>query len=142
MTTEQLNQIADDLDSGFKCYIHKENGTLISIPDDLRHPGINMDAWEEDMEKIDSEPGGFIVIEPMDSRESFNIMEDFVETVTEIAIHDRLAESLQRPKPFQNFKFDIDRSGPYRQKWFDYKKQRMVEWVKEQIEATSSGESN
>ena len=50
MTTEQLNQIADELDSGFKCYIHKENGNLIAIPDDLKHPGMDMEAWEEDME--------------------------------------------------------------------------------------------
>ena len=137
MTSEQLNQIVDELDSGFKCYIHKENGTVISIPDDLKHPAMDMEAWEEDMEKIDSEFGDYLLIEPMDSRESFNIMEDFVETVTEIAIRDRLAESLQRPKPFQNFKFDIDRSGPYRQKWFDYKKQRIIEWVKEQIETSN-----
>ena len=51
---------------------------------------MDMEAWEEDMEKIDSEFGDYFLIEPMDSRESFNIMEDFVETVTEIAIHDRL----------------------------------------------------
>ena len=50
MTSEQLNQIADELDSGCKCYIHKENGTVISIPDDLNHPGMDMEAWEEDME--------------------------------------------------------------------------------------------
>ena len=38
------------VDCGFRCYIHKENGTVISIPDELKHPGMDMEAWEEDME--------------------------------------------------------------------------------------------
>jgi hypothetical protein len=48
-------------------------------------------------------------------------------------VHDRLEEALRRPKPFANFKFDIDNSGLYRQKWFDFKKLQMIEWVRGQV---------
>ncbi len=134
MTPEQLNQIADELDNGFKCYLHKNNGSVISIPDELRYPDMEIDSWEGEIKQINSHPSEYIEIEPLDTRESFRIMEDFVDTVSDPAIQTRLAESLQRPKPFQNFRLDIDRCGPYRQKWFDFKKNRTVAWVKEQIE--------
>ncbi len=32
-------------------------------------------------------------------------------------------------------KFDIDRSGSYRQKWFDFKEQKLIQWVKDLLEA-------
>jgi hypothetical protein len=28
----------------------------------------------------------------------------------------------------------VDNSGSYRQKWFDFKNQRLIEWVKDQLE--------
>ena len=80
MTEEQINEIADELDSGFKCYVHKENGTFIAVPDDDRFPDMEMDVWEKEMEQLNSDPSAYIEIEPMDSVESFKVMEDFVNT--------------------------------------------------------------
>jgi hypothetical protein len=74
-----------------------------------------------------------VEIEKMDSHESFRLMEKFIDTVDNVPVHDRLEEALRRPKPFANFKFDIDNSGLYRQKWFDFKKLQMIEWVRGQV---------
>lgn len=67
------------------------------------------------------------------SRESFKIMEDFVETIGDWRLRGRLSEVLSERKPFKNFKWHIDNSGTYRQKWFDFKNTRVCEWVAEQI---------
>lgn len=134
MTDQQLNEIADQLDFGFLCFIHKKTKALVVIPDELSHPDMDTESWEKDIKEINKHSKSYFEVEKMDSRESFKVMEDFVDTVDDGRIQDRLRESLQRPKPFQNFRFDIDRSGPHRQKWFEFKKNRNIEWVKEQIE--------
>ena len=46
---------------------------------------------------------------------------------------------LQRPKPFGNFKWEIDNSGKYRQQWFDYKKERFIGYVEGQIDGFNEG---
>lgn len=47
---------------------------------------------------------------------------------------------LNRSKPFSNFKWIIDNSGDYRQKWFDFKNQKYIEWVEEKISELNSME--
>lgn len=135
MTNEQLNEIAGQLEFGFLCFIHKKTKALVVIPDELSHPDMDTESWEKEIKEIDKNRKSYFEVEKMDSRESFKVMEDFVDTVDDDRIQDKLRESLQRPKPFQNFRFDIDRSVPYREKWFEFKKNRNIEWVKGQIES-------
>jgi hypothetical protein len=61
-------------------------------------------------------------------------MTDFTESVDDTRLQDRLINALNRLKPLQNFKWQIDNSGEYRQQWFDFKKMRYIHWVKEQID--------
>ena len=61
-------------------------------------------------------------------------MADFAENVDSIKLRESLINALNKKHPFQNFKWIIDNSGPYRQKWFDFKNQRLIEWVKDQLE--------
>jgi hypothetical protein len=61
-------------------------------------------------------------------------MVDFAESVDDTKLRDKLISALNRPKPFQNFKWQIDNSGEYRQQWFDFKKMCYIQWVKEQID--------
>jgi hypothetical protein len=133
MTNEQINEIAGELDCGLRCFIHKEKGTVVSIPDELNNPGMDTDAWSEAMEEIDNEFDSYVEVEKMDSHESFRVMEDFVETITDVRLRDKLERALSRPKQFRNFKYEIDNSGPYREEWFAFKNQRLFEWVKDQI---------
>ena len=44
----------------------------------------------------------------------------------------KLIAALNRPKPFRNFNYLIHESD-FRQEWFDFRQERNVEWVKEQI---------
>jgi hypothetical protein len=60
-------------------------------------------------------------------------MEKFIENFNDERLRDKLWEALGGPKPVWNFKFEVDNSGPYRQKWFDFKKQQLIEWVKGQL---------
>jgi hypothetical protein len=133
MTDEQINELADNLVSGLRCFVHKEKKTIVTTPDTISNPDSDSEWWDEANKEIENNFDSYIEIEKMDSHESFRLMESFINTVDNVPLRDRLEEVLRRPKPFANFKFDIDNSGPYRQKWFDFKKQQIIEWVQRQV---------
>ncbi|REG86327.1 uncharacterized protein UPF0158 [Algoriphagus antarcticus] len=54
----------------------------------------------------------------MDSGESFQLMEDFTNSLTDTHFKDKLLHQLSNRKPFQNFMHTVDESE-YRQDWFD-----------------------
>jgi hypothetical protein len=133
MTDQQINELADNLDSGLRCFVHKDKKAIVTTPDTINNPDSDSEWWDEANEEIENNFDSYVEIHKMDSHESFRLMENFIETVDNVPLRDRLQEALRRPKPFANFKFDIDQSGIYRQKWFDFKKRQMIEWVRGQV---------
>jgi hypothetical protein len=105
----------------------------VTTPDTINNPDSDSEWWDEANEEIENNFDSYVEIQKMDSYESFRLMETFIGTVDNEQLRDRLNEALRRPKPFANFKFDIDNSGLYRQKWFDFKKRQMIEWVRGQV---------
>jgi peroxiredoxin len=66
----------------------------------------------------------------MESHDSFEIMTDFVDTLSDSdKLKVRLMDALNKKNPFREFKYVIDNSGNYRQKWFDFKNERIQKWV-------------
>jgi len=70
----------------------------------------------------------------MDSRESFQVMEEFVKTVDDEELRKKLELGLSLSKPFRNFKDIIDDENEYRKNWFAIKSAKYIEFVKEQLE--------
>jgi hypothetical protein len=133
MSDEKINEIAGELDCGLKCFVHKENGTLISYPDQLNYPDFDTDEWTEVMKKVEDDFDNYVEIEKMDPHESFRVMESFADTLDDVRLRDKLIRALSKSKPFRNFKFEIDNSGPHREHWFAFKNRRLFEWVKGQV---------
>lgn len=134
LTQEQIKEIADQLDCGFRCFWNRKSNELIFLPDPLKHPLMEMEVWAEEMEKVDTDFDDIKVIEPLDSREAFEIMIEFTETLADSnKLKGKLINALNKRKPFREFKFVIDNSGEYRQQWFDFKACKMQEWVKREI---------
>lgn len=69
-----------------------------------------------------------VPIDAMDSWESLNIMEDFVETVADKADQDKLSSALRQRHPFSAFKNMLHNTGQ-REKWFVYHDERMRQIV-------------
>jgi len=135
LTPKQINEIAEQLDCGFRCYIHKQTRKMIFLPDLNSHPDMDTEPWEDDMERIDNNIGEYLVIEPPESNESFEIMERFAESLDEgTKLKKRLFWALSNRNPFRNFKNEIDYDGTHRQQWFDFKHECLKEWVIERVE--------
>ena len=133
LTKDQIKEIAEQLDCGNRCYINKETGDIKTTPD-FDNGYADEELWADVLEELEENWDKYIQIEKMESHESFEIMADFAENVDSRELRDGLINALNKKHPFQNFKWVVDNSGPYRQKWFDFKNQRLIEWVKDQLE--------
>lgn len=136
ITKEQIKEIADQLDCRMKCYINKETGIIKSVPDFDSMQTSSTEPWDDVLNELDENWGNYLEIEQMESHESFEIMVEFAEDVDSKELHDALINALNRKHPFQNFKWVIDNSGPYRQKWFDFKTQSLKDWVIAQLDSS------
>jgi len=129
-------QIADAIDAGLICYLNTETMETEEIPQMLmndpdEHEAItgfgskNESFKHEDWSK-------YYVFEPLESFESFKIMESFADELDESPLRDQLFNALNRRKPFANFKVIIDNSEQ-RQNWFDFKKNWLEQHVRKLI---------
>lgn len=136
LSEEQIREIAENLDVGLRCFYHLKTDEIETIPnfDNSEWFGHDTEPWQVTLDKLDENWSDYFEFEKLYSQESFEIMADFTETVDNQKMQDKLHKALNKPKPFRNFKWEIDNSGEYRQKWFDYKNQRLIESVKTQVE--------
>ena len=129
-----LKQISEELLCGSKVFLHRETGDIITIRDvDLFLD--EKDPWEDDRRKVDADRDKYLEFDPMESRESYQMMQDFIDQLDEGLLADRLVNAIQKKRPFAHFNAEVDDSGPYREKWFHFRDQRYLEWTREQWEA-------
>jgi len=158
LSNKQIEDIASELEVGMDCYIHKKTGKYISIPNELSF-GTYSDIYDEedeeddddefgddnpfknDMKKINEDRKSYLYIVPMDSRESYKVMEDFTYTIDDDNVRNVLQKALNRPKPFANFKYDLDDFPDFRKKYFEFKSMRYIEYVKLFLEYESDDEN-
>ena len=129
LTDRQIYDITQDLDCGMNCFVHKVTGEVKSFPEEM----IDEEEWEDEMDEIDKDAGNYIQIEKMDSNHSYRVMERFIDTVEDKQLADRLLNAINRSKPFHNFRYELDYSEEFLKKWYAFKSQAMIEWVREQL---------
>ena len=132
LTSDQINEIAEELECGNRCFYHYASRKVKGLIDrDLPYYD-PLDETEEEWAEIDENVDEYVELQKMNSSESFAVMEAFIDRVSDQRLASRLSRALARPKPFRSFKAEIDESD-YREKWFQFKKAKMVEWVEEQV---------
>jgi hypothetical protein len=130
ISSQLIEEIAEQLDCGMKCYLNISSGEMIAVisDEDLIDPGIDTANNE-----IKENPSEYLEFHKMNSHESFNVMMDFAMEISDKEFQTQLIKSLKASSPFRNFKLKLDSSDNYRQKWFDYRKNRYIDHVKSQI---------
>ena len=130
LTDNQIREIAELLECGLQCYVHKPTDTIEYHPDidEMFDP----EPWQDLIDKIEENWDDYERFEKMDSSQAFRVMEDFVDSIDPNETKKRLEYALSRPKPFRNFKYEIDQSK-YRQTWFDFRLNANINWVKKQL---------
>ena len=90
-------------------------------------------------EEDPDDPDRFLVIPAMDSFDSFQIMEDFVEGLPEGEACRALARALRLPRPFRCFKDTLFDFPALREQWFKFQQDRMLEYAQNWLEDTLPG---
>lgn len=131
LSQEQIKKIADELDWGHRCFWDQQTNDLLFLPDFDLYPD-GEELYQEDIDKLEN--GSYLQIEPMPSHEAFEIMTGFIDSLDNtIPLKGYLILALNKRKPFREFKYVIDNSGPYRNIWFAFKEQEVIGWVKKQV---------
>lgn len=128
-----INEIAQNIDCGQECYYNQKTNEIVSIPSlffEVDEDEFN-EVFGEQFKKINEQEADFIKFEPLQSFESFKIMERFADRVPDVEFQIKLKNNLAKRKPFQHFKHAVDCSD-YRQDWFDFK-QAEIEKIVEKI---------
>ena len=135
LTTKQINEIAQEIDCGLRCYLNLKTGRIISTPDFELNFDDGKEFYEEELEELENNWGDYAEIVRPRSSDSFRFMADFAEQLKDgNRLKDRLLDALNKNKPFSRFKLEIDNSGEFRQKWFDFKLAKLENWVTEKLE--------
>ena len=139
LSSDILKEISEQLDCGFRAFIHKTSMELIFIPDTNDLPDIDMDEWEEETELLDNNFTKYHEIDKWTTSDAFDMMMEFADKLdNNEKLQNRLLDALRMRKPFREFKFVIDNSGVYRQKWFDFKNQWQINYVDEYFKRLTS----
>jgi hypothetical protein len=110
LTEKQISEIAELLDSGLICFFNRRTRSIDYHPDPL-DPYFDPEPWQETMDKIEEYWDDYERIDKMDSNSAFQVMEEFVDSINEQKFKDRLYNILSRPKPFANFKSEVETSN-------------------------------
>ncbi|MEK6742169.1 MAG: UPF0158 family protein [Nitrospirota bacterium] len=126
-------------------YLDTETGAIIDMPDDIIRAvedGETESAlvdWDDELaEKADAilsdEKYRFLLIPKRDSREAYDLMADFAESVKDKGLREKLAIALDGKGAFRRFRTVLEQSGEL-DRWYAFKEERSrdaaVEWLLE-----------
>lgn len=119
----------------FEYFLDRTTGEIAFLGDEDVVP-----EDEKFRSEIENDPDRFLVIDPIRSTVSWQIMADFIERLPPGEITERLISAVQRSSPFRRFKDELIRHPDLRQDWFAFEYLAMLalarEWlVTEGIEA-------
>jgi hypothetical protein len=135
LTDKQVNEVAVKLDKGFKCFVNVDSGKLIFFPDQLKLPAVDMAEWDEAMAEVEEYPDEYEEIVAMDENQQYGVMEDFATSLDDKKLRDRLYNALDSNRANHNFKFEVENAEKgIKEKWHEFKLQKGMEWVREELE--------
>src|SRR3972149_2554227 len=114
-------------------YLDLKTGEIVQIFDDIMDP----DEKEELDDKVDEGLGKrYITIPNAESHEGYQDMEDFIETVKEVKLKEKLYNAITRKGAFRRFKDALNSYPNERERWFKFKDEKVMgrvnEWLDEE----------
>ena len=132
MKEANIREMAELILRGHLCFLNTITGDFEYHPEEMDFFPDEENPWQEVIDIVENNWDDYVRIEPMNSSQSFAVMESFADQLKADGFEKKLIAALNRPKPFRNFNYLIHESD-FRQEWFDFRQERNVEWVKEQI---------
>ncbi len=125
-----VREIADWLQCGVECWIHKAKGTIHFLPD-LKDPLIDSGSWKEVLDDVSGRESEFAIYQMMDHNMFYQVMKDFALLKNHGEVRDVLMHSLVSVNPIKSFRAVIE-ENLLQEAWVDYLFDANMEWVKSQ----------
>ncbi len=130
---QEICNLFEDSSCEHRGYLDKKTGEIIQIFDDIMDP----DEMEELDDKVDEGLGErYIAIPNAESYEGYQDMEDFIETVHDMNLKEKLNIAISGKGAFRRFKDVLNYYPKERERWFKFKdekvKERVNEWLDEE----------
>jgi hypothetical protein len=137
LTEKEIEKIATLLQKGMICFYELNSKKIHHLPDDEDYFNYDLTPEEEDvLDEIDENPDNYAEFTKMDANQEHQMMESFAERIVkEKNFQDDLFNALSKPKAATGFKFLIDSSGKYNERWVEFKLDKYKDWVMEQVDA-------
>jgi hypothetical protein len=90
---------------------------------------------EELKERIEAEKGRYKYIEPIPSYEAYQLMEEFIETVEDENLKEKLYIAIDGKGAFRRFKNMLLNYPVERERWFKFENEKMEEYAREWLES-------
>lgn len=131
LSENTVREIADWLQCGLECWIHKLRGTMYFLPckDD---PCFNPMQWEDVLIALEGNENDFLVFQIMDSAHSFAVMQGFIWSLQESFIRTELEKALNGSNPTHHFNLLVEVSD-LSEEWSNYRFDAHMDWVKSQV---------
>jgi len=131
--TRKVTVPVDDLIEAFDThfeetayYLDLQNGKMILVSE--------IDDSDNLKEKIESDTTGrYVYVEPIPSSEGYRHMEDFITTVPEKNLQEKLVIAISGKGAFRRFKEVLLMYPEQRQRWFDFHEKMIKKYAKEWI---------
>lgn len=116
---ERLSERAESLE-------HLEELVQHDVKASLREAVISLARYEADEEN-------YVFIPTLTSSDGYHDMEDFIETVNNVALQEMLQEAIQGKGAFRRFRDTLNDAPDERERWFEFKdaciERRVREWL-------------
>jgi hypothetical protein len=128
---QEICAVFEDSSSEHRYYLDIETGEIICISDDFMDP----DETKELDEKVEEGYGEhYITIPNAESYDGYADMEEFIETVTEANLKEKLCIAINGRGAFRRFKDVLNSYQNEREKWFKFKDAKINERVNEWLD--------
>ena len=128
---EELCYVFEDSSIDHRYYLDLETGEIIFISDCFMDP---MEKEELDEKVEDGLGERYISIPAPDSHEGYEDMVDFIETVGDQNLEEKLSIAVRGSGAFRRFKDVVLSSPEEKERWFKFKETKLKERIKEWAE--------
>lgn len=113
----------------FRCWLDRETGEVLSV---CEHEDLEGD--DDTREAILADPERYLEVPTETSRDAWTEMAEFVSTVSDLPVRERLERALRGRGAFRRFKDAVHEAG-VADAWYAYRnaeqRRSLLEWLKE-----------
>jgi hypothetical protein len=119
---DELIMAFEDYGTDLQNFFDRQTGEVLTVFED-------MDMDEEDAERLNADPERYLLIEPVPSSVGYEIMSDFIDTLSEGKVPRELERALQQRHPFRRFKAVLLDYPAVREDWFRFHEQAFMKII-------------